>query len=136
MVQVWWVQIAARATNVAWAVRATRNSPTADCTSAALPTVDSGEPASIASVIPALTWVPFTVGRGGALVGDIGLQPSRIAPNAPPPIVRVTACEQKRRRVSPSPTVSRKRLAVGSFMKAPGATYVPKLLHRNADKSG
>ena len=77
------------------------------CTSAALPTADSGELGSIVSVIPPLTLVPFTVGSDGTSLGDVGLpQPSRIAPSAPPKIASVAACEQKLRRVRPSQIVS------------------------------
>ena len=75
MVQVWCVQIAASATKEVWAVRATRKSPPDVCTNAAFPTVASGELASIVTVIPLLIRVPLTVGRAGALLGDVGLQP-------------------------------------------------------------
>jgi hypothetical protein len=73
MVHVWCVQIALRATKELWAVWATKKSPTAVCTNAALPTADNGELASIVSVIPPLTRVPVTVVSAGTLLGDVGL---------------------------------------------------------------
>ena len=52
------------------------------------------------SVIPPLTGVPFRVGSDATLLGDVGLlQPSSIAPSAPPKIVRDAAWVQNLRRV-------------------------------------
>jgi len=68
---------------------------------------DSGELESIVSVITPLTGVPFTTGSDATLLGDVGLpQPSRIAPSAPPKIVRAAARVQNFRRVSPSQVMS------------------------------
>ena len=77
------------------------------CTSAALPTAESDELASIESVMPPLTRVPFTIDRDDTLLGDVGLlHPSRSVPKAPPKTASVAACVQNVRRVGPSQVVS------------------------------
>jgi hypothetical protein len=70
---------------VSCAVRDTRKLPDADCTSAAPPTVASGELASTLTVTAPLDTDPFTVGSAGAeLLGLEGLplHPGRNAPSA------------------------------------------------------
>ena len=65
-------------------MRTTRKLPIEAVTSAALPTVDRGEFASIVTAIPPLTGVPFAPGSDVTSLGEVGPpQPGRIAPNAP-----------------------------------------------------
>ena len=68
-----WVQMAVSAVNVFCPVCETRNGRPDAFTSAALPTADSGELASMLSVIVLFTIVALIVDRDGRPVGPVGL---------------------------------------------------------------
>ena len=69
------VQTAVSAVNESWAVRATRKFPLLVCTSAALPTLASGELASTVSVIAPPATLALMVGNSGTELGDVALPP-------------------------------------------------------------
>jgi hypothetical protein len=85
--------------------RETRKSPIEVCTSAAPPVANSGELVSMATVMAPLTRVPDTIGRAGALLGDVGLPP-HASSIAPPQIASVTARAQNVRREGLAEVVS------------------------------
>jgi len=86
IVQPSWVQVAVSTVNDSWLVRETRKLPTLACTSAALPTVASGELPSTETVTTPLPELPLRTGMVGSelpLDDDVGLpQPSMSEPIA------------------------------------------------------
>src|SRR5205814_3233047 len=70
------VQIELSAVKVSCAVRATRRLPELVCTSAALPTDERGELASMVNwIVLPVPRVPLTLDTAGTLSADVGLPP-------------------------------------------------------------
>src|SRR4051812_48989934 len=105
MVQPSWVHTASTAENALALVRARRNSPATDCTSAAPPTSASGDPAAVTLTAEPLNTPESAASITGMLLDDDGDEGDDPLPHAESsvaivmPDVTVHASVQKRRRV-------------------------------------
>jgi hypothetical protein len=104
-VQASWVQTAVSAENASCEIRATRKFPAVDCTSAAPPTVASGEPLSTVTAIVRPETVPLSDGRGvppNPPLGEVGLSSPPHPWSAAATVTSDAAWQNSRRFTTPS----------------------------------
>jgi len=99
IVHSWCVHVAVSTENALSAVRATRNMPTLVCTSAAEPTLASGEEALIGTVTTPLATEPLMLVNWGVLVedGDVGPPPPQACNMSATPATAVICTARKQK---------------------------------------